>query len=189
MILGFLALFILKLFGWKPMKFTTQMDLFKESRAICIYPHTSKWDSVIFGMYFLAYPKLFSNTYTLFAARFFKAPLKWFLETCHCIPIENQKRQQGQFMNLVNFLSWRREFILLISPKGSSGNGEWRTGYLRLAETLNCPIIVCGLDYREKIPIVAGTFQPHEFSPELFRLKMKEICSLYPENESSIYGK
>lgn len=182
---SFVFRFFLWLFGWQELEPQTQIQLTKISQGIFIYPHTSKWDSVIFGFYFCAFPTLFANTFTLFAARFFVCPLHFLLKRCHCIPIENTKRAQGQFQPLLTFLQSKKNFQLFMSPKGSSENRPWRTGYLRLSEALKCPIVVCGLDYKRKVPVITGIFELG--SEKEFQERMKLIPSLYPKNEPSVF--
>jgi 1-acyl-sn-glycerol-3-phosphate acyltransferase len=169
----------------------TEASFRKVNRGIFIYPHTSKWDAVIFGMYILAFPNLFKHTYSLFAARFFKGPLGWFLKSCNCVPIENQKRGNGQLNQLITFFSTKKNFQLFWSPKGSSeSRPKWRSGYRVLAVNLQCTIVVCGLDYQEKRPNITAIFtDPQLVEEETLADKMKGIPSLYPANEPFVYAK
>lgn len=137
--------FWFRLFGWKiighkPVNITKYV--------IVVAPHTSNWD---FAVGYCT--KHIEDLHPDFLAKnsLFKIPLVgWFLRNMGGHPVDRSKK-----MNMVDVMvekfATHDKFIMAITPEGTrSYSPDWKTGFYRVAERANVPIVLAGIDYGKK---------------------------------------
>ena len=51
--------------------------------------------------------------------------------------------------------------VLGLTPEGTRKKVKtWKTGFLRFAKNLECPILMVGLNFPEKLVVIGETFHP-----------------------------
>lgn len=180
---------VLWLMGWKSIPRSDRDSVNRVPRAVVIYPHTSHWDYAVFAMYRFANLDCLGEFYTLYS-KSYSSKWSWFLESTNCIAVNSKQRNQGQTDKLVELLKKKPRFKLFLSPKGSSKAANWRTGYFHLARKLDCPLMVCGLDYRDHCTFLfKGQIDPQlgleETQKQLIRV-VQNIHPLKPQNEPQL---
>lgn len=138
------------MFRWKPLSSKTLQTISGIQKGIGVFPHTSIWDGIILGLYRLCYPRELGHLYTLVAQRFFVFPFHYVLTFFNCIPVDNTGTKKDQISAIVKKLQSKEKFLLLLSPKGSSGPKPWKKGFCIFAQQLHAPIYVLGLDYEKR---------------------------------------
>lgn len=120
-------------------------------------PHTSNWD----------FPNMLGLTHDLgldihFMGKdsLFRWPLGGFMRDVGGIPVDRSSRHDMVQQMAAEFAR-REEFVLVIAPEGTRGAvARWRTGFYRIAEAAQVPI-VCGFaDYERRIGGLGPMFHP-----------------------------
>lgn len=136
--------FFFNLFGWKVVGKKPDLKKF----VLIAAPHTSNWDFFV-G---LAARNL-SNLNSQFLAKksLFDIPLVgWFVRKMGGHPVDRTKKTHivDQVVDLFN---QNEEFVITITPEGTRSYREkWRTGFYRIAEKANVPIVMVGFDFAKK---------------------------------------
>ena len=74
------------------------------------------------------------------------------------------------------FLEDKDRYSLLISPTGSTVNQQWRSGYLNIAKTLDVPVVVGGINYREKrLYFLSLTYIDQDFNENQLKNQFERI--------------
>lgn len=141
--LAALARLLLKLGGW-----TVVGDPPAVSKAVLIAaPHTSNWDGFWGFTYLIA---------TRYRVRFFaKRSLFWFplssiIRALGGIPLDRQ-RPGGAVQEAIDLLSHNEHMIFGLSPEGTRRyTDHWRTGFYRIAEQADVPVILAFFDYERR---------------------------------------
>jgi 1-acyl-sn-glycerol-3-phosphate acyltransferase len=138
--------FWFRLFGWKSIG-DPPSNMTKYVLAVA--PHTSNWDFAV------GYSvKHIHDLHPDFLAKdsLFKIPLLgWFLRNMGGHPVDRsiKKNTVDQIVDKFETLD---KFIMAIAPEGTrSFSPEWKTGFYRVAEKANVPIILIGFDYGRKV--------------------------------------
>ena len=164
-LLSRLAWCLLYIFGWKPLSTETLFVLKKVKQGVVVFPHTSIWDGMIFGLYSLAYPSEFKHSYALIARRYARYPFNYLLRKFRFVSVDNVNKGENQLQGLVDYFK-NKPFLLFMSPKGTILNRPWRKGFYIIAQKIDCPIYVAGLCYLER---VARMFPHQLFCTEILR--------------------
>jgi 1-acyl-sn-glycerol-3-phosphate acyltransferase len=136
--------------GWKAPNVRMRARVFEHKRVIMPFPHTTYWDFIIVVLYMLAYPDTFRHFYTVTKPQPFKM-WNWFLEPMGFVRSSRlEDRGSGTIERMYNNFKDMDRFYILISPEGKLTKNEWRTGFMILAEKLNCDIVVAGMDFEKK---------------------------------------
>lgn len=172
--------------GWKVPSKASLDNFFSHKRMVAVFSHTSYTDIFILFIYMLLDVKYLKKIYVLVMPQVFKY-FGWFLRYFNCIPSSPlEKRNASTVSYIVSQFKDKDEFLFLISPKGTIQRKEWRSGYYHIAEQLNVPIAVAGLDYEEKI---VKLFQPVVYITDEESIKkdiiskLEQIIPLYKERE------
>jgi 1-acyl-sn-glycerol-3-phosphate acyltransferase len=144
-----LSRFILKLFGWKA--------VLKLAQPIgnCIFivaPHTSFWDFPI-GRFSASAYKL--NVKFMIKKEYFRFPIKHFLLWIGGIPVD---REHGSNVakHVVDIFKDSKDLCLIITPEGTRKfTKHWKRGYYFIATAAEIPIVLCYVDYKEKVCCVS----------------------------------
>jgi 1-acyl-sn-glycerol-3-phosphate acyltransferase len=152
-ILRFLALTVLKLCGWK----TIGTDLEQKRFVVIGAPHTSNWD---FPLMLSVVLKLRLEVFWMGKHTLFPFPFAWLMKWLGGIPI-NRAKSHSVVDETVHYYAEHEELIVLIPPEGTRAkvNG-WKTGFYRIANNANVPILLGFLDADKKEAGFAGFFYP-----------------------------
>lgn len=125
---------------------------------ICVAPHTSNWDFIL-GK--LAYASIGRKAGFLMKSTWFFFPLGYIFRAMGGVPVVRKKRGTSLVDTLVQKYKTSDNLVLAITPEGTrSRTSEWRTGFLRIAQQANVPIILGALDFGRKEVILTETFIP-----------------------------
>lgn len=177
---------ILYTLGWNLIDLDVLARLTKNNRSVIVFSHTSYIDFYILLMYLLAYP------IELVPVRMLVKPdpffyMGWILRHFGAIPATRvEDKNGGAVVRIVEELKQSPACYFLISPKGTIVKREWRSGYYHIAQLLQAPLLVAGLDYEKKCVSVSTdiSYDTCEDTIESFLKKQLEsIVPLYPEDE------
>lgn len=176
--------------GWntspnKSIKYLNNVD-----KAILIYPHSSYFDYVFYSLYYYAYN--LKDIYTIMTERFIPFPslspslipapdynVRYYADKgysrlksiCYAWIDKFRGQEIERTYNKTNFVTYLsdyfkdRNYKILISPTGSISSQKWKSGYYHLANNLNVPILVCGVDYFKKDLVVINTLRAEDLHP------------------------
>lgn len=121
--------------------------------VICVAPHTSNWDFLL-GL--SAYRSMGRKANFLMKKFWFFFPLKYLLHYFGGIPVDRRKgpsggKGTGLVQSVVRLLDCSSYLNLAVTPEGTrSGNGKWKTGFLAIAHDAGVPVLLAGIDYKDK---------------------------------------
>lgn len=172
---------VLSVFGWQK---AGQVPSAR-NMVIIAAPHTSNWDFI----FLLAAAYSFGISVNwLGKDSLFRSPLGPILRFLGGVPVDRSKRN-----NLVQSLSAQIEhgsgIALVIPPSGSRRKTEhWKSGFYRIAEAAQIPLVCGYLDYQKKEAGLGLAFLPSDLSRDMNRIRefYEPIVGKYPENKSRI---
>ena len=154
--------FIFWLSGWKV---KGQMPEGVQKAVMIAAPHTSNWD------FFWARAAFFilkvPVRYTV-KKELLKFPLNLILNPLGAIGIDRSPKEVGQERismtdAMANEFSKQSKLVVLVTPEGTrSYNPDWKTGFYRVAQKANVPILCGFLDYENKIAGIGPSFEASE---------------------------
>jgi len=133
----------LKLFGWKTAGEYPRADKF----VLLAAPHTSNWDlAFMIAISFVYGVRLrWMGKHTLFTP-----PFGYFMRWLGGLPIERHKRS-NMVHKMIEHFENNAKLALTIPPEGTRKRSEyWKSGFYRIAQGANVPVIPCFLDYKNK---------------------------------------
>jgi 1-acyl-sn-glycerol-3-phosphate acyltransferase len=148
----------LKFFGWNTTLTFPYHHLKKY--VIIVGPHTSNWDFII-G---LAYRSLLGLTASKFLGKkeLFKPPFGSLFRKLGGIPV-NRESKNNMVEDVARLFQENEEFILALSPEGTRSKVEkLKTGFYFIARQANVPIVMVGLDWKNKTAIIGAPFVPQD---------------------------
>ena len=144
---------VLTVFGWNVVG--TIPDV--KRLLIIAAPHTSNWDFV-----FVMAAVLGLNLRLRWLGKhtIFKPGAVWFMRWLGGIP--TNREQPEDIVQYVADLSNREEGVAIgLAPEGTRAKvSRWKTGFLRIAKLLDCPILLISLDFQGKHFIIGDLYQP-----------------------------
>jgi 1-acyl-sn-glycerol-3-phosphate acyltransferase len=154
-IFRFLALFIMRLLGWRVEGKLPNLPKFILIGA----PHTSNWDFVLFlGVIFY----LRANVRFMGKVEVFRPPFGWFFRYCGGVPVDRSK-STGLVEQMVKASKESERFILTIAPEGTRHQvTEWKRGFYHIAKNAEIPIVIAVIDGKQRTVRVGQIFQPTE---------------------------
>lgn len=172
---------VLSVFGWQR---AGQVPRAKNI-VIIAAPHTTNWDFI----FLLAAAYSFGISVNwLGKDSLFRSPLGPILRYLGGVPVDRSKRN-----NLVQSLSAQIEhgsgIALVIPPSGTRQKTEhWKSGFYRIAEAAQIPLVCGYLDYQKKEAGLGPAFLPSDLSRDMDRIRefYEPIVGKYPENKSRI---
>ncbi len=131
---------LLKLGGWTRVG---ERPTIKKA-VFVVAPHTSNWD----GIWALIYIVAVQLKVHFFAKRsLFWFPLGTVLSALGGIPLDRNEPRSA-VRKAVDAYAENDEFYFGLAPEGTrSQRPHWKTGFYRIAEGANVPVILCFLDY------------------------------------------
>lgn len=168
----------MNLFSWKI------EGIFPEDKKmiICLAPHTSNWDFFI-GK--IAYGSLGKKASFLIKKEWVDNIIvgKW-LKHHGAIGVVRDKKN-SLTDKLAEQFNKVKELHLAITPEGTrQANPNWKMGFYYIAKKANIPILLVGLDFKEKKAKILGKFKPstnEELDIKSIKEKFIGINAKYPE--------
>lgn len=143
MILPQVARFLLWLGGWTPVGTVPKL----QKTVLIFAPHTSNWD----GFWAIVY-----KVYVGLDLRFFvKDSMFWFpmgalLRFFGAIPLD-RKRAKSAVDEAIAAFDDNESFYFGLAPEGTrSKTRGWKSGFYRIAEGANVPVVIGFLDYEKR---------------------------------------
>ncbi|AWN82137.1 1-acyl-sn-glycerol-3-phosphate acyltransferase [Candidatus Cardinium hertigii] len=132
--------------------------------VVVLAPHTSNWD-FFYGMLFrFSCPSLPIRFAIKKEVMFF--PLSYLMKALGAIPIDRSgqqlgKKQSSRVTFMVELFNRADKLLLIIAPEGTRKCvRRWKTGFYRIAEAANVPIILGYIDYAQKTMGLGPFFYP-----------------------------
>lgn len=178
--------FVLNLMGWENLKDDDIRELRKYKRLVLVFPHTTRYDFMLYFLYLLSNRHLKDNCRVLVNPQSYDAN-KWIMDYVGALrSVRIEDKDKGITKAVIRELSKMKRFIFLISPKGTCKLGKWRTGFYHIAKELKCHILPAGFDYGKKKFIFKKPFRIGKSSFEEVRDKtqaaLKDMLQFYPAN-------
>jgi len=168
---------VLRLLGWR-----VNDPAPSEPKFVAIVaPHTSNWDFVVCvaAMFALDLRIQWFGKHTLF-----RWPLRWLLRALGGVPIRRDAAR-GIVAEIAETIRAEPRFILGLAPEGTRRHvDEWRTGFYRIAELAQVPIVPVTLDWgRREIGIGAPVYTAGDPTREIaaLRARYRADMALHPE--------
>ena len=149
-------------------------------------PHTSNWDFIFCrgAFYIMGVPLRFT-----IKKEWTKGVMGVLIRSIGAIAIDrNAKggRSKTSSVDLMaDLFNERDELIVLVTPEGSRKYAKrWKTGFYRIAEKANVPLVLGYLDYKNKKAGVGPVFYPTgDYDADLIEIKnfYRKITAKYPE--------
>ena len=120
-------------------------------------PHTSNWDFVLAMASLLAI-----NLKMRWLAKhtIFLPGISWFFEWLGGIPT-NRNEPHKIVDRVTQIAESEGGVVIAITPEGTRKKVvKWKTGFLRLAHTLECPILMVGLSFSSRRVVLGELFYP-----------------------------
>ena len=148
-----LARLLFRLSGWK----IEGAPLPSHRFVLIAAPHTSNWDAILL----LCAARLFPIQIKWFIKRsWFFFPLGILLRAVGGVPIDRSGRHGVVESAIAEFRSHER-LILAVPPEGTRrAVPHWKTGFYRIAEGAQVPIVLGYLDYRRKVAGLGPALTP-----------------------------
>lgn len=125
-------------------------------------PHTSNWDLLYAraAFYILGIPVRFTIKKELM-----KFPLKGFLNALGAIAIDrnpNGLKKVSMVDAMAELFNQKEELVILVTPEGTRSYApKWKTGFYRVAEMAQVPIVLGYLDYQKKHAGIGPVIYPN----------------------------
>ncbi|MDE5594802.1 MAG: 1-acyl-sn-glycerol-3-phosphate acyltransferase [Muribaculaceae bacterium] len=124
---------------------------------ICVAPHTSNWDFIL-GK--LAYASVGRKAGFLMKEAWFVWPLGYFFRAIGGIAVP-KKRGANLTEYIVERFRKMPHMHLAVTPEGTRSKvTQWRTGFLRIAEGADVPVVLGVIDAKHKHVSVVTEFHP-----------------------------
>jgi 1-acyl-sn-glycerol-3-phosphate acyltransferase len=179
-----LASLALKAAGW-----TVNITVPNYSKCIiCVAPHTSNWDFIL-GK--LAYAAVGRNAGFLMKDSWFFWPLGPIFRSIGGVPVIRNKQDKKESLvdALVRKFNQSEHLQVAITPEGTRSRvTQWRTGFLRIAQQANVPIVLGAFDYKAKTITICQEFKPTgDIEADLKAIKhyYSNFTALYPDKFST----
>ena len=149
---------------------------------ICLAPHTSNWDFIIGQLYARAEGM---KTNFLMKKEWFFWPLGPIFRKLGGIPVWRSKHN-SMTDNLAQTALQRQTFQLCITPEGTRARTtEWKKGFYYIAMKAGIPILLYGIDYRDKLISCTKTIVPDgNIEAQMHEIKeyYKDFIGKKPQN-------
>lgn len=144
---------LLRMAGWSVEITVPDYDKY----IICVAPHTSNWDFIL-GK--LAYASVGRKAGFLMKEAWFVWPLGYFFRAIGGIAVPKKRGAKLTEYIIERFREVPR-MHLAVTPEGTRSKvTQWRTGFLRIAEGANVPIVLGAIDAKSKHVYVVKEFTP-----------------------------
>lgn len=152
-LLPYIGTTLLSVTGWR-----VEGEIPDMKKLLVVFaPHTSNWDFV-YGMAMVLSLKI--KIYWLGKHTIFKKGFRRLLKSLGGIPV-NRGDSKNIIKDITAFANQEGGFLIGLSPEGTRKRVEnWKSGFLRMANSLECPILLVGIDYPSKVIKFTDLFYP-----------------------------
>ncbi len=120
-------------------------------------PHTSNWDFFVM-MFFMAAERI--PIRLMGKDTLFRGPIGVFMRSMGAIPV-NRKKSTRLVDQIAAKFDEYDDLVIGLAPEGTrSKTTYWRTGFYYIALKANVPIVMCYLDFGNKICGLGPSFKP-----------------------------
>ena len=149
--------------------------------VICVAPHTSNWDFILCE---LALKASGLQSGFLMKETWFFFPLGYVFRAMGGIAVPRKKG--GELTRSIIETGKRsKNFVIALTPEGTrSYNEKWRKGFLHIAYGMDIPILLCYLDFKNKVVCLDREFKyTRDIENDLRQVKLyyKDIPAKYPD--------
>ena len=172
-----IAKLILRIGGWEMVG-----ELPAEKRAVVIAaPHTSNWD----GFWALVYKVAVQLDIHFFAKRsLFWFPLNILLRALGGVPLD-RKRAGSAVDQAIEMFNTKESYYFGLAPEGTRSRADhWKSGFYRIAEGADVPVVLGFLDYGKRQIGIGPTLKlsgDPQKDLEFFRGFYKDVKGRRPE--------
>jgi 1-acyl-sn-glycerol-3-phosphate acyltransferase len=144
----------MSLFGWR-----IEADIPNRSKLVLVgAPHTSNWDFI------LTMTTLFSLSIKISwmgKKSLFGWPFKDVMEWLGGVPIDRANQSGGIVDQTIEAFNSRDKFVIAIMPEATRSKvRKWKTGFYRIAQGAEVPIVLVRFDYGRKVMGIGPTIDP-----------------------------
>lgn len=138
------GMWMLRVLGWK-----LEGEFPNVPKAVMVAaPHTSNWDGAITLGVVLA---MRLSMHWMGKDSMFRWPFRRLLLWMGGIPVDRSSGR-GLVQTTVDKFAQNAQYLVLISPEGTrSATREWKTGFYKIAQAANVPILLAYIDFSRKI--------------------------------------
>lgn len=118
--------------------------------------HTSNWDFVVFlaALHHFGIHARFLGKHTLF-----RWPFGAFFKRLGGIPVD-RSRASGVVSQVARTFQENDEMVLVLAPEGTRKTRRWwKSGFLKIAEAADLPVVLAGIDYKTKTATIGEAIQ------------------------------
>ncbi|WP_346754199.1 1-acyl-sn-glycerol-3-phosphate acyltransferase [Splendidivirga corallicola] len=125
--------------------------------VITVGPHTSNWDFVM-GVMVRSITRM--KVKYLAKQELFVFPFGWFFRALGGYPV-NRTKNTNMVDNVVAIFEHHQRFAIAVTPEGTRKKVQkLKTGFYYIADKAKVPIVMAGLDYKNKCAIFSDPFFP-----------------------------
>jgi 1-acyl-sn-glycerol-3-phosphate acyltransferase len=147
---------VMKMIGWR---IEGTLPEHEKKFVIVVAPHTSNWDFIV-GV--IVRGAMGFNASFLGKKSLFRKPFGLIFKGLGGIPVD-RNTSQNLVDQVVEVVNKRDKFILAIAPEGTRGKvKKWRTGFYYIALYANIPVVMCQMDYANKVVCFLKPFFPSD---------------------------
>lgn len=181
--------------GWKKAEeqFISLLNQPENDKTVLLFPHTSTWDTVM-ALFYILWDKNvhdFRNRFRFIVwdESYYRPVYNTVYKYLGGIPVPHfSKKGNGSMDRIYEELDQMEKFVLLISPKGSCGKVEWRSGWYHIAKRYDASVLVAGPDFEQHTMVVSGEaekIQGRSYTEmeSAIKPKFSQIVPLEPEKE------
>lgn len=171
---------ILMLMGWRIVGRLPNV----ERAVLAVAPHTSNMDGLvgISAIQALRLQVRFLAKHTLFEGRLGKL-MYWF----GGIPVDRQSAQD--VVDQTTRVMREKAFWLGLAPEGTrKGVERWKTGFYRIAEEMQVPIVVIGFCYQRKQIRVVDALMPSGDMEKDLAAMVESLADIVPRRPDRLSG-
>lgn len=152
--LQWLGRVVLRVSGWQVMGGLPE----DQTRLVmAVAPHTSNWD---FAVGFQVALAIDLRAYWLAKKSLFISGFRRLMYWAGGIAVD-RSAPEGLIDDVATKVSQHEGVVIVITPEGTRSRVEkWKTGFLRIARELECPVMLVGFDYKRKIIDLGRQFFP-----------------------------
>ena len=174
---SFVGTSLLSITGWKVSGQIPDM----KKLLVVLAPHTSNWDFV-YGMALILSLKI--KIYWLGKHSIFKKGVTRLLKSLGGIPV-NREDAKNTINDVLEIAKREGGILIGLSPEGTRKKAEkWKSGFLRIAQSMECPVLLVAIDYTSKEISFRELFHPtgdNQSDIEYLKKYYKDFIGKIPE--------
>jgi 1-acyl-sn-glycerol-3-phosphate acyltransferase len=145
---------LMSMFGWRIAADLPDLPKFVLVGA----PHTSNWDFILT----MATQFALGIRISWLAKRsLFRWPIGGIMSWLGGVPVDRDSRNSGTVRQTIEAFNRQEKFIIAVMPEGTRSKVKnWKTGFYRIAEGANVPVVLVKFDYGRRVMGVGPAIKP-----------------------------